>query len=459
VTPAGGSGVSAAPGHRSAGWRRYVYGFIAGEFSAFTRYYDRVIQWQPQPHDTGVLLERIAAPVKEVVPEPDGLPDLSGEHALRTAVLLNGNLNYSFDILGLLARLKGHLGRTSRVLLVLYNPYLGWLYRAANRLGIRKGEAPTTFVTRVVLEELVGLAGLQVVHARPAVYVPWRLGGLASVINRVLVAVPLLRWTSFTYLVVLRPVVGMAGPRPSLSVIIPARNERDNIEAAVARLPDLGCEVEVVLVEGHSVDGTWDEIRRVAEAHGATRRIVTLQQTGTGKADAVRLGFSRACGDLLVVLDADLTVPPEQLGQFYEAYLDGHADFVNGSRLVYPMEGDAMRAFNRVGNIFFAKALSWVLDTRLTDTLCGTKLFARHDYARMAAWRRDFGTFDPFGDFDMLFSACTLRLGIVDVPIRYQARRYGRTNIQRFRHGARLLRMTWAGLSHIKMGPRRGSAG
>ena len=126
---------------------------------------------------------------------------------------------------------------------------------------------------------------------------------------------------------------------------------------------------------------------------------------------------------------------------------------------VYPMEGEAMRPFNRVGNIFFAKALSWVLDTRLTDSLCGTKLFARHDYARMAAWRRDFGRFDPFGDFDMLFSACTLRLGVVDVPIRYQARRYGQTNIHRFRHGARLLRMAWAGLLHIKMGPRRGTAG
>jgi len=448
-----------APAPRTAGWRRYVYGFIAGEFSAFTRYYDRVIQWLPQPHDTGLLLERIAAPVKEVVRAPDALPDLKSEHARRTAVLLNGNLNYSFDILGLLGGLKGRLGRTSRVLLVLYNPYLGWLYRAANRLGVRKGEEPTTFVTRVVLEELVALAGFQVVHARPAVYLPWRLFGLGSVANRLLVAVPLLRWTAFAYLVVLRPVVGRSGPPPSLSVVIPARNERDNIEAAVTRIPDLGCEVEIVLVEGHSVDGTWDEVRRVAEVHGTARRIVPLQQTGTGKGDAVRLGFSRATGDLLVVLDADLTVPPEQLGQFYDAYVDGHADFINGSRLVYPMEGEAMRPFNRVGNIFFAKALSWVLDTRLTDSLCGTKLFARHDYARMVAWREDFGTFDPFGDFDMLFSACTLRLGIVDVPTRYRARRYGQTNIHRFRHGARLLRMTWAGLVHIKMGPRRGTAG
>lgn len=459
MTPSGAPDASTVPAPRTAGWRRYVNGFIAGEFSTFTRYYDRVIQWLPQPHDTGLLLERIAAPVKEVVPEPDGLPDLTAEHASRTAVLLNGNLNYSLDILDLLARLKGRLGRTSRVLLVIYNPYLGWLYRAANRLKIRRGAEPTTFVTRVVLEELVALAGLQVVHARPAVYVPWRLGGLGSVVNRLLVAVPLLRWTAFAYLVVLRPVVGRSDPRPSLSVVIPARNERDNIEPAVRRIPDLGCEVEIVLVEGHSVDGTWEEIRRVADAHGAERRIVALQQPGTGKGDAVRFGFSRAIGDLLVVLDADLTVPPEKLAQFYEVYVDGHADFVNGSRLVYPMEGEAMRPFNRVGNVFFAKALSWVLDTRLTDSLCGTKLLARHDYARMAAWRRDFGGFDPFGDFDMLFSACTLRLGVVDVPVRYQARRYGQTNIHRFRHGARLLRMAWAGLLHIKMGPRRGTAG
>ncbi|HEY6988746.1 MAG TPA: glycosyltransferase, partial [Bryobacteraceae bacterium] len=174
--------------------------------------------------------------------------------------------------------------------------------------------------------------------------------------------------------------------------------------------------------------------------------------TGKGKADAVRLGFSRATQQVVTILDADLTMPPEMLGRFYDAYCQGLADFVNGSRLVYPMEGEAMRPLNHLGNIFFAKSLSWVLDTRLGDCLCGTKLLARHDYERIVRWRKDFGDFDPFGDFELIFPAVALGLGIVDVPVRYLARTYGSTNIRRFRHGLELLRMVSIGFLRIKLG-------
>jgi glycosyltransferase involved in cell wall biosynthesis len=209
-------------------------------------------------------------------------------------------------------------------------------------------------------------------------------------------------------------------------------------------------------VEGHSTDGTWEEIQRVATLYEGRFQIKTLQQSGKGKADAVRLGFAHATQPLLTILDADLTMPPEMLSRFYEAYSQGRADFINGSRLVYPMEGEAMRFLNRLGNVFFAKALSWVLDTRLSDSLCGTKLFARHDYERMRAWRRDFGDFDPFGDFELLFPAAVLGLGSVDIPVRYLARRYGSTSIHRFSHGWQLLRMTCIGLFRIKIGRRIG---
>jgi glycosyltransferase involved in cell wall biosynthesis len=179
---------------------------------------------------------------------------------------------------------------------------------------------------------------------------------------------------------------------------------------------------------------------------------VALQQTGRGKADAVRLGFQHATGDLLTILDADLTMPPELLPRFIDAYRDGVADFINGSRIVYPMEGEAMRFLNRLGNVFFAKALTWVLDARLGDCLCGTKLVRRDDYARMTAWRADFGDFDPFGDFELLFPAASMGIGIVDVPIRYRARTYGTTNISRFRHGMMLLKMTAVGFFRVKLG-------
>lgn len=450
--PDNGPGGGGEKGAKAPGWRRHLQEEIAARFSLLTRYCDRVIQWLPASEDRGALLARLDAPVREVVRDGEPFPDLAARPGERVAVLLNGTLNHHHDIQGLLGGLKGSLVRSSRVLVVLYNPYLGWLFRLAGRLGIRSGEAPTTFVTRNDLAHIADLAGYAIVRTGLTGYCPWRLLGLGTVVNRLLPLVPLVRWSALAYLVVLRPVVPEGERRPSLSCVIPARNERGNIENAVQRLPDLGCDLEVLFVEGHSTDGTWDEILRVQHEHGDRLTIRALRQEGVGKGDAVRLGFDAAEGELLAILDADLTMPPELLGQFYEAYRQGRGDFVNGSRLVYPMEGEAMRPLNRVGNVFFAKALSWVLDARIGDSLCGTKLFSRADYARMRAWRRDFGDLDPFGDFELLFPAAVMGLGIADVPIRYRSRDYGRTNIHRFRHGLILLRMTAAGFWRIKLG-------
>jgi len=436
-----------------SGWREYVNAFLAAEISALTRYYDRVIQWLPREDDTGRLLAVIDAPRKEIVGNDESFPDLTHERDKRTAILINGTFNYDFDIQALLMQLKTKLARTSRLLVVLYNPYLRWAYYLANRMGIRKGELPSTFVTRVDLANIAKVAGFEIVRQRLAVYCPWKMLGLGTAINRLMPLVPLARWLSLTSVVVMRPLVSSS--QQGVSCVIPARNERGNIENALKRFPDLGREAEIIFVEGHSTDGTWEEILRVATVYRDRFRILAVQQPGKGKADAVRLGFSHARQDLLVILDADLTMPPEMLSRFSYAYDQGHGDFINGSRLVYPMEGAAMRFLNRMGNIFFAKILSAVLDVRLGDSLCGTKLFTRHDYERMVAWRKDFGEFDPFGDFELLFPASELGLEIVDVPVRYLARTYGETNIQRFRHGLQLLKMTWVGLVRIKMGIRK----
>jgi hypothetical protein len=431
-------------------WKRYINSFLAEELSSLTKYCDCVIQWLPRDEDGGYLLSQITAGEKQTVGQDESFPDLSEETNRRTAVLINGTLNHHSDIQGLLAGLKPRLSRSSRVLLVLYNPYLRWLYILANRLGIREGELPSTFVTRVDIDTLARLSGFSVVRQRLCGYFPWRLWGLGNLINRVLPVIPLLRWYNLAYVVALRPV--MVQLPAGLSCVIPARNERGNIEDALRRFPDLGCTTEIIFVEGGSSDGTWEEIQRVAAAYGSQFQIKALKQTGKGKADAVRLGFAHATQPLLTILDADLTMPPELLGRFCQAYWEGLGDFINGSRLVYPMEGEAMRFLNRIGNVFFAKALSWVLDVRLGDSLCGTKLMTRHDYARMTAWRSDFGNFDPFGDFELLFPAAVLGLGVIDIPVRYRARTYGSTNIHRFSHGFELLKMVIIGLFRIKLG-------
>lgn len=432
-------------------WKQYFHKLIAAEISSFTRYYDRTIQWGRTAGDTGYLLEVVESGEKLFVEYGEELPDLTAERDRRTAILMVGTINHDHDIQALLAKVRSCIARTSRVVIVAFNPYLNWLYSLALKLGLKAGVMPTTFITWTDLDNICRLAGFERVRARPAVYFPFRLLGLGDVINKILPAIPLLRSFSFTSVVVVRPVIPEGEP-VSVSIVIPARNERGNIAAALERMPALGGPAEIIFVEGHSSDGTWEEIERVRNAYTGPCTIKSMQQTGKGKADAVRLGFAHATGDLLTILDADLTMPPELLPRFVNAWREARADFINGSRIVYSMEGEAMRFLNRLGNVFFAKALSSVLGVRLGDVLCGTKLMARHDYARMVKWRGDFGDFDPFGDFELLFPAAILGIGTVDVPIRYRARTYGSTNINRFRHGMMLLKMTMVGFFRIKLG-------
>jgi hypothetical protein len=443
------------PGKQCTSWRHYTYGLIGAEISRMSRYYDRVIQWARGPGETDLLLSAVDNMDKSVAAGFESIPDMKDEAEKRSIVLLNGTFNYELDIQGLLSALRSKLSRSSRVVVVVYNSYFAWIYWLANALGIRNSDMPCTFLTESNVRNLSKLAGYEVVKSRPAAYFPFRLFGFGDLLNKVLPCIPILKWLSLTGIITLRPVIA-TGHNPSLTIVIPARNERGNIEGALKRIPDMnGTEVEVIFVEGHSRDGTWEEIQRLKPLYESRFPIAAFKQTGKGKSDAVRLGFSKASKDLLVILDADLSMPPELLTRFYKAYVDGLADFVNGSRLVYPIEGQAMKFLNKIGNVFFAKLLSRVLGVSFGDTLCGTKLLSRTDYDRFIAWRSDFGDFDPFGDFELLFPAAILGLGIVDVPIRYRDRLYGETNISRFRHGLMLLKMSLIGFFRITLGQTR----
>ncbi len=273
---------------------------------------------------------------------------------------------------------------------------------------------------------------------------------LAGLCNRFLVHLPILRHLATYNALIARPMALPRPANPSLSVVVPARNEAGNIEDAIRRIPDLGAFTELIFIEGGSIDNTWEVMEEMQRKYEGKRRIRIARQPGKGKNDAVKLGFSLAEGDLLTIVDADLTMPPEELPKFYEAVVDGKCEFANGSRLVYPMENEAMRFFNILGNHFFALAFSWLLGQRLKDTLCGTKMLSRKAYASLDANRGYFGDFDPFGDFDLLFGAAKLQLKIRDIPIHYKARVYGDTNISCWRHGMILLRMTFFALRKLK---------
>lgn len=433
--------------------KRFINRCIAAEISSMTRYMDLLVHFRPLEHDQGAIFNAIDCLEKTVAMDFDQLPSPGlTPPQNRTGILLNGTFNHNLDIEGLLIRLKTMATRSTRIIAVVYNPYFRWLYRFANWVGIRQGDPPPCFLTLRNLDSITKLAGFEVVRLRNAVYCPVRVLGLGCLINKLLPTIPLLRWFSLVSVITLKPII--PDPvQPSLSIVIPARNEHGNIENALKRIPNLGePQVEIIFVEGHSTDNTWEEIQRVIPLYAHRFKIMAFQQTGKGKNDAVRLGFSKATGELLTILDADLTMPPELIGRFYEAYCTGLSDFINGNRLVYPMEGLAMRFLNRMGNVFFAKALSYVLDTQIGDSLCGTKLLSRHDYHRILRWRDDFGDFDPFGDYELLFPAAILGLGVVDIPIRYLSRQYGDTNIHRFRHGMMLIKMVVIGYFRVKLG-------
>jgi len=341
----------------------------------------------------------------------------------------------------------------TRIVITYYNFVWEPLLRLAERLGHKMPIPQQNWLGRQDIENLLELNHLEIIRSGTAQLVPADIPGLAPVANRYLAQATGLRHFALTQFFVCR-LAGGGGPIPTrdytCSVVVPCKNERGNIDDIVARTPELGKGTELIFVDGNSNDGTDEQIRKHLDARSRPNLKLILQGDGKGKGDAVRKGFAAATGDVLFILDADLTVPPEELPKFYAAIAEGKAEFVNGSRLVYAMEGEAMRFLNSLGNKFFGLALSAILEQRLKDTLCGTKVLFRHDYERIAAARGFFGEFDPFGDFDLLFGAAKQNLKIVELPIRYRARTYGETKISRFREGTILGRMTWLAFNRFK---------
>jgi SAM-dependent methyltransferase len=319
----------------------------------------------------------------------------------------------------------------------------------AEAVGLKMPQPPQNVLSPADVRSLAALADFDAVKNEMRVLSPARLLGVGRFINRFLAPFPLIRQLCLRHYTVCRSLRRQGVEVTSATVVIPARNERGNIEAAVKRIPRFADAIEIIFVEGHSQDGTWQEIERVVAAY-PDYDIKAMRQPGTGKGDAVFAAFAAARGDVLIILDADLTVPPEQLPKFWDAIRSGKGEFVNGSRLVYPMDEEAMRFLNLVVNKAFSLLFTWLLSQRFTDTLCGTKAMCRSDYARLAAGRGYFGNFDPFGDFDLIFGASKLGLKAVEVPIRYASRSYGETQISRFRHGLMLLRMVLFAFMRIK---------
>lgn len=369
-------------------------------------------------------------------------------------IVLSDTVGHLDDIQRAFERLKPLLSTNGRMIVTYYNFVWEPLLKAAEKIGYKTPWPDQNWLSMDDIENLLYLSGYQVVRRGTDILLPRDVPLVAPLVNRVAAKLPVLKETALVDYFVARTVEEPVPARlPSVSVICPTRNEKGNIREAVARTPVMGSATELVFVDGSSSDGTVEEIEAVIKEYKGplTLRLV-LQGDGKGKGDAVRKGFAAAKNDVLMILDSDLTVPPEDLPKFYKALVTGKAEFVNGVRLVYPMEGEAMRFLNLLGNKFFSSALSWLLEQPIKDSLCGTKVLYREAYERIADNRAFFGDFDPFGDFDLLFGAARLNMKIVDLPVRYRARTYGDTKISRFSHGWLLLKMTAFGFRKLRLG-------
>lgn len=338
----------------------------------------------------------------------------------------------------------------TRLIITYYNYLWEPVLRLGQRLGMMMPLPLQNWLPLGDLANLLYLTGYDMVRSGNMLLLPIWVPGVSALVNRFLAPLPGLRGLGMVEYLVARRIPSVSPSElPSCTVVVPARNERGTIEEAIKRLPQLGRFTEVIFVEGHSKDDTWEECLRVQRAY-PERRTQVLRQTGRGKGNAVREAFANAEGEVLIILDADLTVPPEDLTKFFGALASGKGELINGSRLVYPMDKQAMRVLNLIGNKIFGSLFSFLLDQKVRDTLCGTKALRRDQYVQIASNRGHFGDFDPFGDFDLLLGAARLNLKIVEVPVRYRERVYGQTNIDRFRHGWLLLRMALVAMRKLK---------
>jgi SAM-dependent methyltransferase len=366
-------------------------------------------------------------------------------------IILSDLVNDVWDVQAVLQQVAKLTTSRTRIIINSYSRLWEPVLKVAEWLDLAK---PTLYQNWLTVEDIAGLLNLtdcEMIKKWQEILWPIPTPLVAGFANRCLVKLWPLRHLALTNFIVARP-KSRSNPSAephSVSVIIPARNEAGNITEIFARTPHMGERTELVFVEGYSRDNTYTAIEAAIAAH-PERCCQLLRQTREGKGDAVRLGFTRAKGDMLMILDADLTVPPEDLPRFYEALCSGKGEFINGVRLVYPMEKQAMRFLNLLGNKFFSLAFSWLLGQAIKDTLCGTKVLWKRDYEAIAANRAYFGDFDPFGDFDLIFGAVKLNLKVTDLPIRYRERTYGTTNIERWKHGWLLLKMVLFAAKRLK---------
>jgi len=355
-------------------------------------------------------------------------------------IVLSDLTNCLWDVQTAFHNIKKLCHSQTRIVISQYNYLWEPILRSGEFFGLKLRQPAQNWFSNGDTCNLLELEGYQVIRIERKLMFPKYIPVVNLIFNKFLANLPLFNRLDLVNLIIARPLLS-DDQQYSVSIVVPARNEKGNIENAILRTPQFGTHQEFVFIEGHSADNTYEEMLRIKDAF-PEKDIKVLRQSGKGKGNAVREAFEAATGEILMILDADLTMPPEELPKFYDALRYNKGEFINGSRLVYPMDKNAMRFLNLLGNKFFGMVFTFLLGQRLKDTLCGTKVLYKKDYDQIVSNRHYFGNFDPFGDFDLIFGAAKLNLKITEIIIRYRDREYGSTQISRFSHGWLLIKMT-----------------
>lgn len=365
-------------------------------------------------------------------------------------IIISDLIGYLPDIEEFFRKLEKLTHSSSRIIITQYSKLWEPVLDIASKIGLRMPSIDQNWISQTDIKNFLHLSDMETVRSSSKLLFPKYIPMVSLFANEFLANMPFFNKLGLVNFVVARPLNKRKNDNPSVSIIVPARNEAGTIKKIVEELPNLGKFTEIIFIEGHSKDNTLEEIKKVMESYKGPKILKYAVQEGKGKGDAVRKGFDMATGDILMIYDADMTVPAGEVYKFYDAIVRGKGDFINGCRLVYPQEKESMRAINYAGNKFFGLMFSWILGQPIRDTLCGTKVLWKKDYEDIILNRKFFGDFDPFGDFDLLFGAAKLNLKIIDLPVRYKSRVYGSTNISRFKHGWLLIKMMFFSMRKIK---------
>ena len=354
------------------------------------------------------------------------------------------------DIDNVLKNIHSFCNKSTRIILSYYSALWWPILKIAEYFKQKIPTIEKNWLGTKDIENFLEINNFQIIKNEKKKMMPKKLFGLGKIINKFIATLPLIDNLCLSTYIVSRSLNFKIDKEQSCSIIIPCKNEKGNIETIVKKIPQFCSKIEIIFVEGGSSDGTLEEIKRIKKKN-KLMDIKYFIQTKIGKADAVIKGFKKASNDILMILDADMTVPPETLSKFYNLYISGKGEFINGSRMVYPLEKDSMRFLNMIGNYCFSKIFTWLFRQRFTDTLCGTKVISKSDFKKIEETSQYFGKLDPFGDFLLIFSAVKGNLKIVELPIKYKKRVYGSTQISRFKHGFMLLKMTIFAYFKIKV--------